>query len=88
MKKSKGNLTVEQMARRVFCPNRSLSFRVIAPNFPTRLYVEVRCKADALYLAKAARRFVRMENEQKGVIIITTKWKAACRKTRRAENGK
>ena len=53
-------LTVEQLVRKSFCPN------PLQPNtFAFSLYNLVLGKWDALYLASAARRFVRMENEQK-----------------------
>jgi len=61
MKKSKGTMTVEQLVRKCFCPE---SKRLLS-NFNIQLYALVNTRKDVLHLARCARRFVRMENEQK-----------------------
>jgi hypothetical protein len=68
-------LTVEQMARKCFC---DLNLCAYGPctQFDS-------CRKAWKQFARAARKFVRMENEQKAD-NEWKKFKAACRKTRRA----
>jgi hypothetical protein len=60
MSDKKSRDTTQQLIRRCFCPEtKKLS------NFNIQLYALVHSRKDVLHLARAARRFVRMENKQK-----------------------
>jgi hypothetical protein len=67
------SLTVEQMVRKCFCPASSKDV------FVKMLYGIVAKRSDVLHLARAARRFVRLEERQKNE-IKPDKLEAAVRK--------
>jgi hypothetical protein len=56
-------LNVEQMVLRCFCPYKKRES--LKQSFSYKLWNLVRSKQDVLYLARAARKFVRMENKTK-----------------------
>ena len=70
-------MTTEQLVRKCFCPDN------IRNDLTKTLYRTVLTRitpSDVLFLARAARRFVKMENERKGVMTTKTLYCARCYK--------
>ena len=63
-------MTIEAMINKIFCP-RTMNEK----SFAFKLYNIVYSKKDVMYLAKAARKFVKMENEQRAERLKKKKYK-------------